>query len=174
VFTECEELFIADWCVLSVCLSVSLHLSVRWYLSEGPVSSKYGGINEAMNDVLTCYKFHLLCWADTFKCKTKTKTKPKQNHLYLTFRHQKKERLTRNMLFPKWTLCNMQSVAVWTASYVTLFTALIPVPYVDEECSNVNCVSGEFRTATLRTHNYSNSNTICMYMYICVCHFGKM
>ena len=59
------------------CLSVSLHLSVPWYLSEGPDSSKYPGINEAMNDVLTCHKFHLFRLVNTFKCKTKTKTKPK-------------------------------------------------------------------------------------------------
>jgi len=61
----------------AVCLSVSLHLSVPGYLLEGQDSSKYAGINETMNDVLTCYKFHLLCLADTFKCKTKTKTKNK-------------------------------------------------------------------------------------------------
>jgi hypothetical protein len=38
---------------------------------------------------------------------------------------------------------------------VTLFTALIPVACVDEECSNVDCVSSVFRTATLRIDNYS-------------------
>jgi hypothetical protein len=68
-------------------LSVSLHLSVPWYLSAGPDSSKYAGINEAMNDVLTCQKLHLLCLANTFKCKTKVHL-----WLYLTFRHQKKDK----------------------------------------------------------------------------------
>ena len=49
----------------------------------------------------------------------------------------------------------MQLVAVSTSSYVTLFTALIPVLCVDEECSNVDCVSSVFRTATLQTYNYN-------------------
>jgi hypothetical protein len=75
VFTECEELFIDKCWVLSVCLSVSLNLSVPGCLLEGPDSSKYAGMNEAMNDVLTYHMFHLLCLANTFKCKTKTKTK---------------------------------------------------------------------------------------------------
>jgi hypothetical protein len=60
------------WCLMcAVCLSVSLHLSVPWYLSEGPDSSKYAGINGAMNDVLICNKFHLLCLDNTFMRKTK-------------------------------------------------------------------------------------------------------
>jgi Arc/MetJ family transcription regulator len=98
VFTDGEEWLFDDWCVLSirhsvclsVCLSVSLRLSVPWYLSERSHSSKYAGINEAMNDVLTCHKFHLLFLANTFKCKTKTKTK--NAVVTLTFRHQIKER----------------------------------------------------------------------------------
>ena len=54
---------------LSVCLTTSLSTLI---LIGGPNSSKYTGINEAMDDVLTCHKFHLLCSANTFKCKTKT------------------------------------------------------------------------------------------------------
>jgi len=42
---------------------------------------------------------------------------------------------------------------------VTLFTALISAEHsvscVDEECSNVDCVSSVFRTATLQTYNYN-------------------
>ena len=40
-----------------------------------------------------------------------------------------------------------------------LFTALIPAEHsvscVDEECSNLDCVSSVFRTATLQTYNYN-------------------
>ena len=59
------------------CLSVSLHLSVPWYLLERPDSSKYARINKAMNVVLTCHKFHLFCSAYTFRCKTKPNQKTK-------------------------------------------------------------------------------------------------
>jgi hypothetical protein len=143
-----------DVCCLSVCLSVSLHLSVLWYLSEGSDPSKYVGINEAMNDVLTCHTFNLLCLGNTFKCKTKPKSEVRF-WIYHTFHHQKKERLEKGVcIFPKSALCKVHLVAVWTAAYVTLFTALIPLPCVDEECWNVDCVSSVFRAATLRTYNY--------------------
>jgi len=77
VFIDCEELYIDDCCVLSV----SMHLSVPWHLSESPNSSKYLEINKAMNDVLTCHKFHLLCLTNTFKCKTKNRNKNKKNEV---------------------------------------------------------------------------------------------
>jgi hypothetical protein len=59
--------------VLSVGLSVSRHLSIPLYFSDGPDSSKYAGINGAMNDVMTYHMFHLLCLANTFRFKTQTK-----------------------------------------------------------------------------------------------------
>jgi hypothetical protein len=148
-------------CCLSVCLSVSLHLSVPWCLSGRPNSTKHAGINETMNDALTCNKFHLLSLVNTFKCKTKTQTKTKTKKRIAVVSllydpHLKKERQKQGFcIIPKWTLCNVQSVAVWNDSYVTLFTALIPVHFDDEECWNVHCVSSMFRSATLRTDNYN-------------------
>ena len=73
------------WLMCAVCLSVSLHLSVPWCLSGGSNSSKYPGINEAMNDVLICHKFHLFCLANTFKRKTKIKTKKRSVVVTLSY-----------------------------------------------------------------------------------------
>jgi len=113
------------WLMCAVCLSVSLHLSVHWYLSEGADSSKYARINKAMNDVLICHKFHLLCLADAFKCKTKTK----KRSAIVTFSYvpPSEKGKTKNYYayFPK-PLCIVELVAVWTAPYVTLFTAVYP------------------------------------------------
>jgi len=60
---------------LSVCLSVSLHLSVPGYLSERPDSSKYARINEAMIGVLTCQRF--IYSAGIIHLSAKQKPKPK-------------------------------------------------------------------------------------------------
>jgi len=110
-------------------------------------------------------------WVIHLIAKPKPKLKPKSKTevhlwLYCTFHHQKKDRLKQGVcLFPNSDFCKVHLVAVWTAAYVTLFTALIPGPCVDEECWNVDCVSSVFRTATLRTHNYY----ICRYVRsICI------
>jgi hypothetical protein len=148
--------FIHWWTMRAVCQSVTMHLSVPSFLSEGPNPSKYVRINEAMNDVLTCHMFHLLCLVNTFRCKIKTINKM-QLWLYRTFRHQNKERIKQGFcIFPKWTHCNMQLGAVLTSSYMTLFRALIPVEHRVtwfEECWTLVCVCSVFSTATLRTYN---------------------
>jgi hypothetical protein len=114
-----------DVCCLSVWLNASFS---NFCLFSGPYSSKYAGINEANNDVLTCQKFHLFCLDNTFKCKKKTKTKNEvQLWLHLTFHHQERERPKKvYYLFPNSRPCSTQLVAVWTSSYVTLFTTLTP------------------------------------------------
>lgn len=67
------------------CLSVSLNLSVSWCLSEGPDSSKYAGMNEA---IMTCLFARSLIYSDWFlqlsakpKPKSKPKSNPKQNQI---------------------------------------------------------------------------------------------
>jgi hypothetical protein len=62
--------------VLSVCLTA---LFSSFNLLKRSDSLKTGGINKAMNDVLTGHKFHLLCLANTFKYKTKKSQNQKQS-----------------------------------------------------------------------------------------------
>ena len=124
--------------------------------------------------MLTCYKFHLLCLTNTFRCKTKPKQKRNCSCNFIessTTRKWKKKQLF--CIFPKWTACNVQVVVAGTSSYVTLITALIPaehkVPYVEEERSNVDCIPmcSELRhcehiiTIYVHTHIY-----IYIYIYI--------
>ena len=78
-FRKCEELFIDDWCVLSVSLSHCISQFLDVYRKDQIHQNTRGW--KAMNDVLTCYKFHLLCLANAFKCKTDNKTKTKTKYI---------------------------------------------------------------------------------------------
>jgi len=151
-----------------------------------------------MRQWMTCWlatSFIYCAWLIHLSAKPKPKPKTKTKNGVVTLSNvpppEKVKTTTRLMLFfTKWTHCKVQLVAVWTSAYVTFFTALIPAEHrltcVDEECSNVHCVSSVFRTATLRIRNYKKRRKICMciyiYIYVCVCvcvcarvcHFGKM
>ena len=148
------------WCVLSVCLSHCISQFIDIYRKGQNFQNTRGQMRQWMTFWLA--RCSIYCaWLIHLSAKLKEQPKNEmQLWLYRKFHHQKKGRQKQGFcLFPKFRLCNVQLIAVWTYSYVTLFTALIPaehrLPCVDEECSNMDCVSNVFRTATLRTHNYN-------------------
>ena len=166
-FTECEGLFTDDWCVfLPVCLTA--YLSSLMFIGRGRFIKIR--VDRWDNEHK---QFHVFCLANkfnTFKCKTKSKTKKRSAFVTLPYVPPpwKGKEKQGYCIFTKWRLCNVQFVAVWTASCRTLFTALISVPCVDEECWNVDCVSSEFRIATLRTHNYNIYWYTYKYIHTCI------
>jgi hypothetical protein len=111
-------IIIRCWLICAVCLSVSLqHSFFFWNLSVGQNSSKYEGINEAINDMLTCHKFHLLCLANTFKCKTNPKQKKGCCDFILrSATRKRKEKIQLFCPLLKRTRRDVQLVAVGTSS----------------------------------------------------------
>jgi hypothetical protein len=77
------------------------------------------------------------------------------------------------MLFPKSKLCNMHFSRCLNCFIRDALHSVDPSRHrlacVDGECSNMDCVSSVFRTATLRTHIYNICWWICTYIYIYMC-----